>query len=168
MMPQSDSIQERAELFARQNDCELISPIFGWGMDGTVFRTNRQSALKILKWQSLYARERDAYLRLKEHGIDRICECNVPTLLSFDDDLWAVEMTIVSPPYIIDFAGAFVDEKPEYPPEVLEAWLVEKREQFEGNWAQVRRIVYAFEQLGIYLSDVNPNNIRLLAKHDEQ
>ena len=162
MMPQSDSIQERAEQFARRNGCELIFPFFGWGMDGTVFRTSRQSAVKLLKWQPLYERERDAYIRLQEHGVQCICDCNVPSLLSFDDELWAVEMTVVSPPYILDFAGAFVDHRPEYPPEILEVWMADKREQFGDQWSHVRRIVYALERIVIYLTDVNPNNIRLM------
>lgn len=130
-------------------------------MDGTVFQTSRQSAVKILKWKELYERERDAYIRLRERAVHMVCDCNVPILLGFDDELWAVEMSIVSPPYVLDFAGAFVDQRREFPQEVLDEWAASKREQFGDQWPHVRRIVFAFEQLGIYLGDVNPNNIRL-------
>lgn len=132
-------------------------------MDGTVFQTSRQSAVKILKWQELYERERDAYIRLRDHDVHTVCDCNVPALLGFDDELWAVEMSIVSPPYVLDFAGASVDQRREYPQEVLDEWMADKREQFGDQWPHVRRIVFAFEQMGIYLGDLNPNNIRLLS-----
>jgi hypothetical protein len=162
MMPQSESVQERADKFARQNDCTPLV-LLGYGMDGSVYRTSRQSAVKILKWEILYERERDAYIRLQQNNVERICECNVPSLLSYDDEIWAVEMSVVSPPYILDFAGAYLDESPEYPPEILEEWMVEKMEQFGDGWPTIRRIVYALERMGIYLTDVNPKNIRLRA-----
>ena len=161
MAPRFDSIQDNAEEFARRYGCRLDDKL-GWGLAGTVFLTSRQSALKILKWRELYERERDTYLRLLDRNIQTVCGCNVPCLLGFDDELWAVEMTVVLPPYVLDFAGAFVEQRPEYPDEVLEEWLSDKREQFGDQWPLVRRIIYAFEQLGIYLSDLNPNNIRLI------
>lgn len=117
--------------------------------------------MKILGWNVLYQRERDAYLRLQEYEIEKIVGCNVPALLPFDDELWGVEMTIVEPPYILDFAGAYVDIAPEYPPEVVEEWVAEKKEQFGDQWPEIRRIVFRMEQMGIYLTDVNPKNVRL-------
>jgi len=33
----------------------------------------------------------------------------------FADDLLAIEMTIVTPPFILDFAGAYLDPAPDFP-----------------------------------------------------
>lgn len=88
----------------------------GFGWDGTVFATDRQSAIKVFQHERLYQRERDVYLRLQARQVTKILEFKVPRLMSFDNDLWVVEMTIVSPPFVLDFAGAYLDQKPDYPP----------------------------------------------------
>jgi hypothetical protein len=36
----------------------------------------------------------------------------VPQLIHHDDRLWVVEMGIVSPPFVLDFAGAYLDLRP--------------------------------------------------------
>ena len=84
---------------------------------------------------------------------------HVPQLLGYDDDLWVVEMTIVTRPYVLDFAGAYLDSRPDYPEHVMCDWRVEKEEQFEDRWPEVQGIIGAFEQYDIYLADVNPGNI---------
>ena len=71
-------------------------------------------------------------------------------------------MTIVQRPFILDFAGAYLDFRPEFPAEIWADWEVEKREQFDKRWPMVRRILDAFEEMGIYLLDVSPSNIAFL------
>jgi len=131
----------------------------GFGWDGTVFATDRQSAIKVFRHERLYHRERDVYLRLKSRCVTKILEFKVPRMLAFDDDLWIVEMTIVSPPFVLDFAGAYLDQKPDYPPEVLADWMEEKAEQFGERWSKVQAIMWAFSELGVFLADVKPGNI---------
>lgn len=84
---------------------------------------------------------------------------NVPRLLRADDELFVIEMTIVSPPFVLDFAGAYLDTPPVFPAEVLEAWREEKFEQFGDRWPTVLRVIAAFRKWGIYLADVKPGNI---------
>jgi hypothetical protein len=43
-------IRERAELFAAENGRTLIGQL-GYGHDGNVFATERQSAIKVLRFQ---------------------------------------------------------------------------------------------------------------------
>lgn len=160
MSSDPDDIQRRLLTYSRQNAIELQC-LLGAGYDGTVFGTNRKSAIKLLKWRELYVRERDIYLRLSDNQIEEIAGCQVPQLISFDDDLFVLEMTIVTPPYALDFAGAYLDERPDYPADVRRQWECEKRNQFGSHWKYVPRIVVAFEQLGIYLADLNPRNICL-------
>jgi hypothetical protein len=81
-------------------------------------------------------------------------------LLWADDERWVIEMEVVSPPFVLDFAGAYLDQPPDYPPDVIEDWEMEKRDQFgEERWEMVRIVMYEFQQMGIYLADVKPGNI---------
>ena len=83
----------------------------------------------------------------------------MPQLVGFDDEHWVVEMSIVSPPFVLDFAGAYLDQKPDYLPEVMAEWMEEKAEQFGERWQKVQAILWAFSKLGVYLADVKPGNI---------
>jgi hypothetical protein len=80
-------------------------------------------------------------------------------LIEADDRLMAIEMTIVSPPFVLDFAGARLDRKFDFGAEIIEEWRQEKIEQFETDWPQVQRLIWAFERWGVYLSDVHPGNV---------
>jgi hypothetical protein len=84
----------------------------------------------------------------------------VPQLISHDDEFLAIEMTIVSPPFCLDFGGAYLDRPPDYSPEVWDDWRKMKSEAFEENWPTVQNILAEFESLGIYIADVNPGNIK--------
>lgn len=69
-------------------------------------------------------------------------------------------MGIVSPPFVLDFAGAFLDQRPGYPDEVMEEWQADQLEQFgEERWEIVQDILAHFARMGIYLADVKPGNI---------
>ena len=45
-------------------------------------------------------------------------------------ELLIVEMTVVARPLVLDFAGAYLDQVPEFPAGVLEDWEAAKQEQF--------------------------------------
>jgi hypothetical protein len=154
----SGNLREACEQFAGRQGIVLESPL-GSGWDGSIWATNRQSALKAFRYRPGYERERDVYKRLKQQGIERIRSCHVPSLLQADDELLVVEMTIVQPPYVLDFAGARLDHPHEFPDDVWDQWNEEKREQFGNDWPEVQRIIAAFERYKIYLSDVHPRNI---------
>jgi hypothetical protein len=158
MVSLREAIDARLWQYARRTVC-VIEKELGFGFDGIVFSTDRQSALKAFRYEPLYLRERDVYLRLQEHGIVEMSGFKVPRLLGFDDALWIVEMTIVSPPFALDFAGAYLDDKPEFPDDVLHEWLAEKLAQFGDRWPEVRLVMAAFARLGIFLADVKPGNI---------
>ena len=84
---------------------------------------------------------------------------SVPEIAGFDDELMVVEMTIVDRPFVLDFAAAYLDRRPEFPPEIWAESETEKREQFEDRWPVVQSILDAFEEFGIFLTDVSPANI---------
>lgn len=121
-----------------------------------------KSAIKVHQREPDYRREREVYIRLKEHEVTTIRGCRVPQLLRYDDDLWIIEMTVVSRPFVLDFAGAFLDEAPDFSEEVMADWHAEKREQFGSQWPEVQAILRFLQGYGIHMVDVSPNNIGLL------
>lgn len=133
----------------------------GIGIQGSVFSTNRATALKIHDRERFYQRERDVYFRLYQYRVSEVCGCAVPRLVEYDDQLFVIEMTIVKPPFVLDFASAYLDQPPDFPSEVIDEWKREKAELFEQKWPDVQLILFELEKIGVYLRDVHPGNIRL-------
>jgi hypothetical protein len=136
----------------------------GFGVHGIVFVAEDMSlpgkhAVKAHKHAEAYVRERDVYQRLRQSGVSEVLGFRVPDLVRCDDQLRVIEMTIVTPPFVLDFAGARLDVPPEFPDEVWEQWETEKVEQFGPRWPNVRAVLAALEDLDIYVLDVSPRNI---------
>jgi hypothetical protein len=72
----------------------------------------------------------------------------------------ALKMTIVTPPFVPDFAGAYLHQAPEFSDEVWEQWTNEKQEQFGARWTKVQAILKELRNLGIHMLDPSPRNIR--------
>jgi hypothetical protein len=173
------SIQEellrRAREYTQRHGLAL-GDILGSGVHGTVFAAESQpekgenalhAAIKVHQYEPDYGRERDAYLRLQENELSAIGKCHVPELLRFDDELWVIEMTVVARPFVLDFAGAFLDKRPDFSEEVIADWRSEKIEQFGARWPEVESIIRFLENYEIYLVDVSPSNISLPTKAAE-
>lgn len=130
-MPYSrKEVTSRAAQFATKNGLVLEEEL-GFGVHGIVWSTDQKSVVKAHGAERLYyERERDIYLRLREFDVRKILEFRVPRLWAFDDELMVLEIGIVQPPFALDFAGAYLDEIPDFSPEVWADWEVEKQEQF--------------------------------------
>lgn len=137
---------------------DLRTPL-GYGNDGTVWKSNRQSAVKVFEEQFKYLRESACYQRLQEHQIKQIKGLAVPQLMGMSDTLFIVEMRLVSPPYLLDFGKAYLDIAPDFPAEAMEDWETEGIENFGERWPDVKAILWALRQLGIYYYDAKPGNI---------
>jgi hypothetical protein len=157
----------RAEEYAQRRG-RTLGERLGAGVHGIVFATESQpekdasvlrSAIKVHERGPDYARERDVYLRLKDNGVAAIRGCHVPQILHYDDELWVLEMTVVKRPFVLDFAGAYLDEPPDFSDEVLADWRAEKQEQFGPRWAEVQAILRFLEGHGVFMVDVNPGNV---------
>jgi hypothetical protein len=161
-MDQADLVRRVQEYADRRR--LVVGKSLGSGVHGSVFAAESQtqggqSALKVHERESAYCRERDAYLRLRERDITTIRGCNVPELIDFDDDLWVIEMTVVTRPFVLDFGGAYLDAPPDFSEEVLADWRAEKEEQFGSRWPEVQAILRALEGHGVFVVDVNPGNV---------
>ncbi len=124
-----------------------------------VLMTETPTAIKSFIYEKLYRQERDVYLRFREKGFVKANDFHVPRLIEFDDELTVIEMTVVTPPYIVDFAGARLDSRADFPEDVMEEWLRAKKEEFEDDWPTVKRALWKFESIGVYLNDVAPRNV---------
>jgi hypothetical protein len=160
----SEELLRRAGEYAAANAL-LLGNELGRGVRGIDFVAKThggtaRSAVKIHGRQEAYCRERNVYLRLRERGVQRIRGCEVPQLVRYDDERWVIEMTIVSPPFLLDFAAAYLDQPLPFSDEVMAEWHEQKREQFGKRWPEVEAILRELESHGIY-QDVSPRNITL-------
>lgn len=132
----------------------------GFGKDGSVWASSDLTAIKVFASPGPYARERDVYARLESSGVRHLHGYAVPRLYEFDDGIGVIEMSIVEPPFVLDFASATLDSAPDFPEDVLTEWYAEKREQFGADWSKAAAVIRALERLGIFMLDVHPGNIR--------
>jgi len=72
-----------------------------------------------------------------------------------------LEISIVQPPYLLDFGKVYIDSPPPYHSDkvLMNNWLAECRELFGGNWPVVQSLLYDLRNLGIYYVDPKPANI---------
>jgi hypothetical protein len=159
----ADIAIQNAEAYAARHGL-LIAERLGFGIHGTIHVAEHKtkgdkSAIKAHREREAYLRERAVYERLKEKGISEILDLHVPQLIRTDDDWQVIEMTVVTRPFVLDFAGAYLDSRPEFAAEIWAEWEAEKQEQFGPRWERARAVLDAFEELGIYLVDVSPTNI---------
>jgi hypothetical protein len=127
--------QRRRILDYAEHNALALGREVGFGVHGSVVETLRNTAAKGFEDRSAYVRERNAFLRLRRHGVWTISACQVPRLIDFDDDLWVIEMTLVSPPFVLDFGGAYLDQRPDYSEETLAEWEAERSELFARRLA---------------------------------
>lgn len=155
----SDAIQ-RAEEYASRHNLSIVGQL-GGGIQGIVFSTNFDTAIKALVRDECYVRERNVYRRLIERNVGNVGRFWVPRLHDASDELLVIEMEVVKPPFVLDFASAYLDELAPYAmdKEIMAGWESEKREQFEGRWPEVKRIMAEFRTHGIHLADVKLGNI---------
>ena len=124
----------RAKSYA-ESQCRIVdfSEPLGFGQDGRVWRTEHNSAIKVIERPETYNREKGCYQRLEENGVSEINGLAVPKLLGFHDELQIIEIGMVKPPYVLDFGKAFLDKPPDYTAESLDDWEEELVELFGAD-----------------------------------
>ena len=156
---------QRAHAYASRHQLQLAERL-GFGIHGIIHvaRDNAKSgntALKAHRSTEPYLRERAAYERLRTAGVREILGFHVPQLIRVDDALRVIEMTIVTRPFVLDLAGAWLDTPPEFSDEIWAEWESEKREQFGDRWPTVQSVLATLEAMDIHMVDVSPSNIAL-------
>lgn len=159
----SDSLNQRSRLYAERYHVRLTERL-GFGIHGIVHVVESnakpgRTAIKVHREMDPFLRECLVYERLSAARVTSIMDFHVPELLRIDDELRVLEMTIVTRPFLLDFAGAYLDFKPSFPEEVWADWEAEKQEQFGGQWRTVQTVLDSLAELDIYMIDVSPSNI---------
>ncbi len=70
-------LREIAEEYARKRGIE-IGKFLGGGTDGSVWLSNRKTAVKALQRQKNYTTELACYRRLSDHGITKLRQFRLP------------------------------------------------------------------------------------------
>ena len=130
-------------------------------MDGTVWRTSRLSVIKSFTRERCYVDELECYQRFKAAGIESISGFAVPDLIDFDSVLNVLEISIVRPPFLLDFGKVYLDAPPPYwnDSEIMGNWHAEGRENFGDRWKTVLSLIRVLQTYGIYYIDPKPGNI---------
>ena len=138
-----------------------IKDYLGGGTDGDVWKTSKNTAVKVFKYDFGFWNEHDSYARLADFGVTETLEGFwIPSMLGHDDGLMVVEMDLMQKaPYIINFAKVKIDRPPDFSDEVLEQHERDGQERFEHNWPAVKSLMSALESFQIYYLDPKPGNI---------
>ncbi|HTU25434.1 MAG TPA: hypothetical protein VMF30_08560 [Pirellulales bacterium] len=152
--------EDRASRYANANGMD-IKEYLGGGTDGDVWKTSKNTAVKVFKYERGFWNERDCYARLAEYGVTESLDGFwIPSMLGHDDDLMVVEMDLMQkPPYIIDFAKVMIDREPDFSDEVREEAERQGEELFGHNWPAVKSLMSALESFLIFYLDPKPGNI---------
>lgn len=153
-----NEIEERRDAYCQQQRISTAE-LIGFGVDGFVWQTNRVSVIKIFRTVAPYRQELEVYLRLKDLRLRKLQGFDIPWLIGQDDTHWILELSFVSPPFVLDFAAASIgrssggDASPD--------WIAEKRRLFGTDWPDVQRLLDALRLYGIHFPDVHKGNIRV-------
>ena len=160
----SRNLTQIARQYASRNAL-VVRESLGGGIHGLVLmvqgnNTLGGTALKIFHAEEFYQRELKVYERLRAAAVRQILGFAVPQFIRADSELLALEMTVVERPFVLDFAGAYLDnDAPWFEDEKWEMWEADKREKFGARWPEVQAVLAALEDYGIQMLDVNPGNI---------
>ena len=156
----------------KERSATLHAPAAAWSMTisaaafhGTValigsYVQLANSVVKLHFGKEAYRRELDVYRHLQDLEMTTICGCDIPQLLAWDDDELVLEMTLVKPPYVLDFGQAYLYWPPDFPDDVWEATYEKWREVFGDDWGKASGILDAFEAIDVYMLDPTPSNFR--------
>lgn len=155
-------LQKRAATYCKLSGTRLIpNPALGHGTDGSVWRSTGKTAVKAFYYEKNYHDELECYKRLQNAEITQIKELAVPALEGSSLEFLVVEMSIVQPPYLLDFGKVYIDRPPPYASDAqcMSNWHAEVRDLFEDRASEVYIVLHILKKLGIHYVDPKPANI---------
>ena len=156
----SDSDRERRARLYTEERQRTIEKALGSGTDGSVWQTSRSTAVKACDDFRRYSTERDCYRLFYERGVDELCGYTIPTLIDYSDQHMVIEMSVVKPPYIIDFGKACLNSAaPTFSQQTMADWYAEKKELWGDYWPEILSILRRLRSLGVIHMDPRPGNI---------
>lgn len=98
-------------------------------------------------------REKHVYSRLLDRKVFSLGPLQVPRLQDYSDDLLILEISIVEPPYLLDFGGAYLGQPPDHAV-FDEEWETEKQEQFGEDFLRMKSVLREFyAKMGVFIED---------------
>jgi hypothetical protein len=163
-MSDRQQLLDRAQKYADANGIRISSIVeFGHGMDGSVWVSNRESAIKVIRNRKNYADELESYRRLQREDIRFLCGFAVPRLIGFNDELQVIEMNVVQKPYLLDFGKVHFDgeERRIFDESELSRERTAARSRYTAaDWSRVAMVLHTLQsKYGIYYVDPRPTNI---------
>ena len=133
----------------------------GRGQDGFVMRSDRLTAVKFFDRLERFEREWEVYHLLTVRWIHNVAGHEVPRLIDADEELRAIEMSIVERPFLLDFAGAKRrHEVPDFEQHVLDEHMERLTELFGNRVGDALHVAEMFRrETGFVLLDIHPGNI---------
>jgi hypothetical protein len=131
-------------------------------MDGAVWASTRESAIKVIRNRKNYADELACYVRLRAENVRELCGFAVPCLVGSDDELMAIEMSIVQKPFVLDFGKVYFDggQFAAYGVKELARGRAAAQATYGDQWPKVAMLLHVLEErFGIYYVDPRPGNI---------
>lgn len=152
-------IIERRSAYCSRHNVVIQFDEPDWGLDAFLWRTTVETVVKVHRYHERFQKELATYRRLAERKIVRLKGFEFPQLVNYDEELHILELSIVSPPYILDFVEVSLGKEPgNFDLERIET---QQSKQFGNDWPDVKRLLEALMQVGIYYDDVHNRNIRL-------
>jgi hypothetical protein len=131
----------------------------GFGAEGLVLPTMRHTAIKVFTHEEKFLNELAAYGRLEERNVENVLGFWIPGFVGASPELMVIEMTIVRPPFLVDFSQAKFDEEEDFP-EGLDEWWGRLGELFGSRLSKVQAVFYELRRLtGISYYDLAPRNM---------
>lgn len=151
-------IEIRRDEYCQAKQLQVVD-LIGFGVDGYVWQTDRESVVKVCRYKAPFDSELAVYQRLSGIGLRKLQGFEIPWLLDHDAGRWVLELSFVSPPFVLDFAAVSLGKAPSEmtSPE----WLAEKRRMFKSDWPDVQRLLDGLRLYGIHFPDVHLGNIRV-------
>ena len=158
-----NSLHPNAETAAREY-IGIAGPLkeLGCGVDGVVYASPHQTtAVKVHTYREKFINELSVYRRLERYAVSEYQGFSVPKLRAYSEPLQILEMSIVRPPFLLDFAGAKLDRPRDFSPEVQADWWERTAENF-GDDFKVASAVYwgLVTQFKIFYYDLKPGNLQ--------
>jgi hypothetical protein len=161
-MTDNSELLQRVTQYANSREIQLVGKdLLGYGSDGTVWQSSRLTAIKALYHGKNFEHELECYKRLSDADIRKIGAFEVPHLVDCDVANRILEISIVQPPYLLDFGKVYLDQPPThlYDEQMMANAHQEWMERFGKRWSKVLHAMKMLEKLGIYYYDPRPGNV---------
>ncbi len=104
-----DDPKVRAASYGEANNISIdFCNILGAGQEGFVWKTDRDTAIKVFDLQKNFERELECYQIFKNRNVSELLGFTIPELIGSDCNLRIIEMSIVVPPYVLNFGKAYI------------------------------------------------------------